>query len=94
MKMGRVGPPPEPRRRPQAGKSGDPRSQNADMSDEFDRYYPDWKGAKVRFVKLLRSSPPMLQPHRNKKFLRLKHLLSQLKNMPAPLMIFRLLKKM
>ena len=36
----------------------------------------------------------MLQPHRNKKFLMLKHLLSQLKNMPAPLMIFRLLKKM
>jgi len=36
----------------------------------------------------------MLQPHRNKKFLRLKHLLSQLKNMPAPLMTFRLLKKM
>ena len=36
----------------------------------------------------------MLQPHCNKKFLRLKHLLSQLKNMPAPLMTFRLLKKM
>src|SRR3954464_4279636 len=30
MKMGRAGPPFEPRRRPQAGKSGDPRSQNAD----------------------------------------------------------------
>ena len=30
MKMGHAGPPPEPRRRPQAGKSGDPRSQNAD----------------------------------------------------------------
>ena len=36
----------------------------------------------------------MLQPHRNKKFLMLKRLLSQLKNMPAPLMTFRLLKKM
>ena len=35
----------------------------------------------------------MLQPHRNKKFLRLKHLLSQLKNMPAPLMKIRLLMK-
>ena len=35
----------------------------------------------------------MLQPHRNKKFLKLKHLLSQLKNMPAPLMTFSLLKK-
>ena len=32
MQMGRVGPPLEPRRRPQAGKSGDPRSQNADSS--------------------------------------------------------------
>ena len=32
MKMGRAGPPFEPRRRPQAGKSGDPRSQNADSS--------------------------------------------------------------
>ena len=32
MKMGRAGPPFEPRRRPHAGKSGDPRSQNADSS--------------------------------------------------------------
>src|SRR3954470_24876193 len=32
MKMGRAGPPFEPRRRPQAGKSRDPRSQNADSS--------------------------------------------------------------
>ena len=30
MKMGRTGPPLEPRRRPQAGKSGYPHSQNAD----------------------------------------------------------------
>ena len=30
MKTGRAGAPFEPRRRPQAGKSGDPRSQNAD----------------------------------------------------------------
>ena len=36
----------------------------------------------------------MLQPHRNKKFLKLKLLLSKLKNMPAPLMTFRLLMKM
>ena len=32
MKMGRTGPLAEPRRGPQAGKSGDPRSQNADSS--------------------------------------------------------------
>ena len=32
MKMGRAGPPFEPRRRPQAGKSGDPHSQNTDSS--------------------------------------------------------------
>ena len=32
MKMGRTGPPLEPRRKPQAGKSGDPRSQNTDSS--------------------------------------------------------------
>src|SRR3954469_14427682 len=32
MKMGRAGAPFEPRRRPQAGKSGDSRSQNADSS--------------------------------------------------------------
>ena len=32
MKMGRAGPPLEPRRRPQAGKSGDAHSQNADSS--------------------------------------------------------------
>ena len=36
----------------------------------------------------------MLQHHRNKKFHKLKPLLSKLKNMPAPLMIFSLLKKM
>ena len=33
MKMGRAGPPLEPRRRPQAGKSGDPRSQNTDSDN-------------------------------------------------------------
>ena len=32
MKMGRTGPLLEPRRRPQADKSGDPHSQNADSS--------------------------------------------------------------
>ena len=32
VKMGRAGSPLEPRRRPQAGKSGDPCSQNADSS--------------------------------------------------------------
>ena len=32
VKMGRAGPHFEPRRRPQADKSGDPRSQNADSS--------------------------------------------------------------
>ena len=32
VKMGRAGPPFEPRCRPQAGKSGDPRSQNTDSS--------------------------------------------------------------
>ena len=32
MKMGRTGPLLEPRRRPQAGKSRDPRSQNTDSS--------------------------------------------------------------
>ena len=30
MKLGCTGPPLEPRHRPQAGKAGDPRSQNAD----------------------------------------------------------------
>ena len=39
MKMGRVGPLLEPRRRPQAGKSGDPRSQNADNGDGLDEIY-------------------------------------------------------
>ena len=34
MKMGHAGPPLEPRRRPQAGKSGDPRSQNTDSSPQ------------------------------------------------------------
>ena len=33
MKMGRTGPPLEPRRRLQAGNSGDPRSQNADNGE-------------------------------------------------------------
>ena len=33
MKMGHAGPRLKPRRRPQAGKSGDPHSQNTDNSD-------------------------------------------------------------
>ena len=33
MKMGRMGPLVEPRRGPQAGKSGDPRSQDADNAN-------------------------------------------------------------
>ena len=33
VKMGRTGPLAEPRHGPQAGKSGDPRSQNADIED-------------------------------------------------------------
>ena len=40
MKMGRAGPPPEPRHRPQAGKSRDPRSQNADTFPWFIRPGP------------------------------------------------------
>ena len=36
VKMGRTGPLAEPRRGPQAGKSGDPRSQNADNWDLSD----------------------------------------------------------
>ena len=32
MKMGRIDLPAQPRRGPQAGKSGDPRSQNADTA--------------------------------------------------------------
>ena len=34
LKLGRTGPLMEPRRRLQAGKSGDPRSQNADSSPQ------------------------------------------------------------
>ena len=34
MKMGRTRPPAEPRGGPQASKSGDPRSQNADIVQE------------------------------------------------------------
>ena len=41
-----------------------------------------------------RRNSPMLEPQRNMKFLRLKSQLSRLKNMPAPLMMFRLLMKM
>ena len=42
MKMGRAGPLLEPRRRPQAGKSGDPRSQNADKGEND-------KGIRINF---------------------------------------------
>ena len=38
MKMGRAGSPLVPRRRPQAGKSWDPPSQNAEKGDEAGRY--------------------------------------------------------
>ena len=64
------------------------------LSNYFNAYYADWQGAKVRFVKLTEKFTSNVEDHRNKKFLRLKHLLSRLKNMPAPLMTFRLLKKM
>ena len=37
VKMGRTGPLAEPRHRPQAGKSGYPRSQNANTPDAFSR---------------------------------------------------------
>ena len=36
MKIGRTGPPLEPRRRPQVGKYGDPRSQNTDKTKLVD----------------------------------------------------------
>ena len=42
MKMGRAGPLLEPRRRPQAGKSGDPHSQNAN------RVGPVYKGNRTQ----------------------------------------------
>ena len=43
MKMGRAGPPFEPHRRPQAGKSGDPHSQNADKDDSDCGSKPSYK---------------------------------------------------
>ena len=42
MKMGRTGLPAKPRRGPQAGKSGDPRSQNADSSPPVPRRARTW----------------------------------------------------
>ena len=43
VKMGRTGPPVEPRRGPQAGNSGDPRSQDADSVIE-----DQWEGPEVK----------------------------------------------
>ena len=63
------------------------------LSDDFDAYRADWLGAKVRFVKLADNFTSNVAAQRNRKFLRLKHLLSLLKKMPAPLMTIRLLKK-
>ena len=40
VKMGRTRPPLEPHRRPQAGKSGDPRFQNADKSRGMRQRFP------------------------------------------------------
>ena len=37
VKMGRTGPLAEPRRGPQAGKSGDPRSQNTDTIETIEK---------------------------------------------------------
>ena len=47
------------------------------LGDDFNAYYADWQGAKVRFVKLTKKFTNVAAP-RNKKFLKL--LLSQLKN--------------
>ena len=54
VKMGRIGPLVEPRRGPQAGKSGDPRSQNADSSP----------GPKVRSGLVLRRTQRSSTEHR------------------------------
>ena len=64
------------------------------LSDEFDAYHADWKGAKVRFVKLAKTFTSNVATQTHNEILRLKHLLSLLKKMPAPLMTIRLLKKM
>ena len=43
MKMGRTRPLVEPCRGPQAGKSGDPRSQNADRGKAAGAWHGDWQ---------------------------------------------------
>ena len=53
MKTGHTGPPLEPRRRPRAGKSGDPRSRNADSSmgsweDLEDAFLENFQGTYVQ----------------------------------------------
>ena len=63
------------------------------LSNDFNAYYADWQGAKVRFVKLTEKFTNVAAPSQQE-FLKLKPLFSKLKNMPAPLMIFSLLKKM
>ena len=64
------------------------------LSDDFNAYYANWKGAKVRFVKLTKMFTSNVAAPSQQEFLRLKYLLSPLKNMPAPLMTIRLLKTM
>ena len=64
------------------------------LSDDFNAYYADWKGAKVRFVKLTKMfTSNVAAPTQQEVPQAKKHLLSRLKNMPTPLMKIRLLKK-
>ena len=53
MKMGHAGPPLEPRRRPQAGKSRDPRSQNADSSPQAPRRARTWLSGEAKDLKVM-----------------------------------------
>ena len=52
MKMGRAGPPFEPRHRPHAGKSGDPRSQNADIAEMITPIF-----LRMRLTDMLKMNP-------------------------------------
>ena len=67
VKMGRTRPLQQPRRGPQAGKSGDPRSQNADgLHEEGEcRQLEFWAGKGANIRDLFCTTPKVLKLHEN-----------------------------
>lgn len=64
------------------------------LSDEFNAYYVDWQGAKVRLVKLTEKFTSKVAAPSQPEIPQAAASAQPTEKMPAPLMTIRLLKKM